>query len=230
MPEDPRDGNGPIIIINGIGNTLVTGSDLGQGGSGGIGTGGNGGTGPGGTNGAPSPTDTSGSLVDCIDFVTPQQMQSSLVSFLTNRILYYKINLDQTKKNIYGESLEKWYYEGIQTKGYVERSPETLSNEMFGADINQQLKITIPEAVLNPNNVFNLTIPINITPEIGDIIFDLGRERYYEIHNVVVTYYPIATNIGVTNLNCPPVKIQQYELDCYMTRVSRLNLSPFKLL
>ena len=101
---------------------------------------------------------------------------------------------------------------------------------MFGSDINQQIKITIPEAALNANNPFNIVVPVNTTPEIGDIIFDIGRERYYEIHNIVVTYYPVATNVGVTNLNCPPVKIMQFELDCYMTRVSRLNLSPYKLL
>lgn len=228
MPEDPRDGNGPIIMINGVGNTLVVGDDIGETGPGGIGTGGsngNGGVGP-----TPIFPPPSGSLNDCIDFVTPQLMQASLVSFLTSRILYYKINLNQTKKNIYGESLEKWYYEGVQTKCYIDRSPETITNEMFGPDINQQLKITIPEAALNPNNPFNLVIPTNILPEIGDIVYDLGRERYYEIHNVVTAYYPVATNVGSTNLNCPPVKIMQFELDCYMTRVTRLNLSPYKLL
>jgi hypothetical protein len=231
MPEDPRDGNGPIIMIDGIGNTLVPGGGLGETGPGGIGTGGAGGTGPGGSSGTtpifPLPSDT---LTDCIEFVTPQLMQSSLVSFLTNRVLYYKINLDQTQKNIYGESLEKWYYDGIQTRCYIDRSPETVTDEMFGPDIEQQIKITIPEAALSLDNPFNIVVPANILPEIGDIVFDLGRERYYEIHNVTTTYYPVATNVGVSNLNCPPVKIMQFELDCYMTRVSKLNLSPYKLL
>jgi hypothetical protein len=231
MPEDPRDGNGPIIMINGVGNTIVTGSGLGTSGPGGIGTGGNGGTGPGGTSN-PTPVFPlpSGTLTDCIEFATPQLMQASLVSFLTNRVLYYKINLNQTQKNIYGEALEKWYYEGIQTRCYIERSPETIDNEMFGSDINQQIKITIPEAALSLNNPFNIVVPIDISPEIGDIVFDLGRERYYEIHNITTTYYPVATNVGITNIDCPPVNIMQFELDCYMTRVSRLNLSPYKLL
>ncbi len=178
----------------------------------------------------PDPTSTPTPLPQCIDFISPQLMQSSLVSFLTDRILYYKINLNQTQKNIYGESLEKWYFEAIQTKGAVTRSPETIDNEMFGPDINQSIKITIPEAVLNPNNPFNIIIPINITPEIGDIIFDVGRERYYEIHNIVVNYYPIVTNLGITDLNCPPVKILNFDLECYITRVSRLNLLPYKIL
>jgi hypothetical protein len=178
----------------------------------------------------PLPSPTPSPTPQCIDFISPQLMQSSLVSFLTDRILYYKINLNQTQKNIYGESLEKWYFEAIQTKGAVTRSPETIDNEMFGPDINQSIKITIPEAVLNPNNPFNIIIPINITPEIGDIIFDVGRERYYEIHNIVVNYYPIVTNLGITDLNCPPVKILNFDLECYITRVSRLNLLPYKIL
>jgi hypothetical protein len=178
----------------------------------------------------PTPTPTITPTPQCIDFAGPQLVQASLVSFLVDRVIYYKLNLDQTKKNIYGESLEKWYYEGIQTKGTIERTPETIDNEMFGPDIMQNIKVSIPEAVLNPNNPFNIILPINIIPEIGDIIFDVGRERYYEIHNVVVDYYSIVSNVGVTNLNCPPVKILKYDLDCYMTRVSRLNLLPYKLL
>jgi hypothetical protein len=178
----------------------------------------------------PEPTGTPTPTPQCIDFVSPQLVQASLISFLTDRVLYYKINLEQTQKNIYGESLEKWYYEAIQTKGAVTRSPETIDNEMFGPDINQSIKITIPEAVLSPDNLFNIVVPINIIPEIGDIIFDIGRERYYEIHNIVVNYYPIITNIGITNLNCPPVKILNFDLECYITRVNRLNLLPYKIL
>jgi len=178
----------------------------------------------------PTPTPTITPTPQCIDFASPQLVQASLVSFLTDRIIYYKINLEQTQKNIYGESLEKWYYEGIQTKGTVERSPETIDNEMFGPDIMQNIKLSLPEAVLNPNNPFNIIVPINITPEIGDIFLDVGRERYYEVHNITVDYYPIVSNVGQTNPNCPPVKILKYDLDCYMTRVSRLNLSPYKLL
>lgn len=178
----------------------------------------------------PTPTPTITPTPQCIDFASPQIIQASLVSFLVDRIIYYKLNLEQTQKNIYGEALEKWYYEGIETKGTIERNPETIDNEMFGPDIMQNIKIGLPEAVLNPNNPFNIIVPINIIPEIGDIIFDVGRERYYEVHNLIVDYYPIVSNLGVTNLNCPPVKILKFDLDCYLTRVSRLNLLPYKLL
>jgi len=178
----------------------------------------------------PTPTATPVPPLQCIDFVSPQLVQASLVSFLVDRILYYKLNLTQTKRNIYGESLEKWYFEAIETRCTIDRNPETIDNEMFGPDIMQNIKVSIPEAVLNPDNPFNIITPVNITPEIGDIFFDVGRERYYEVHNITVDYYPIVSNVGINSLECPPVKILKYDLDCYMTRVSRLNLSPYKLL
>ena len=178
----------------------------------------------------PTPTPTPVPPLKCIDFVSPQLIQASLVSFLVDRILYYKLNLTQTKRNIYGESLEKWYYEAIETRCMIERNPETIDNEMFGPDIMQNIKVGIPEAVLNPNNPFNILTPINIIPEIGDVFFDIGRDRYYEVHNITIDYYPIIANMGITSLDCPPVKILKYNLECYMTRVSRLNLSPYKLL
>ncbi len=46
----------------------------------------------------------------------------------------------------------------------------------------------------------------------------------------MTNYYPIITNLGVTDLNCPPVKILNFDLECYITRVSRLNLLPYKIL
>jgi hypothetical protein len=222
IPDDSNDGNGPISIAtptptpSGPTPTPVPGTPT-----------------PTPTpipTDTPTPTSTPTPTPQCIDFVSPQLIQASLVSFLTDRIIYYKLNLEQTQKNIYGEALEKWFYEGIQTKGAITREPETVNNEMFGPDIMQHITIQLPEAVLSPNNPFNIIVPINITPEIGDIIFDVGRERYYEIHNIVIDYYPIVSNINITNLNCPPFKILKYNLDCYMTRVSRLNLLPYKIL
>jgi hypothetical protein len=222
IPDDSNDGNGPISIAtptptpSGPTPTPVPGTPT-----------------PTPTpipTDTPTPTSTPTPTPQCIDFVSPQLIQASLVSFLTDRIIYYKLNLEQTQKNIYGEALEKWFYEGIQTKGAITREPETVNNEMFGPDIMQHITIQLPEAVLSLNNPFNIIVPINITPEIGDIIFDVGRERYYEIHNIVIDYYPIVSNINITNLNCPPFKILKYNLDCYMTRVSRLNLLPYKIL
>ncbi len=181
MPEDPNDGSGPITTATPMptptpGQTsppTITPT-------------------PGGPTPAPTQTPTPTSTpvptdtpeptssptptLQCIDFVSPQLMQSSLVSFLTDRVLYYKINLEQTQKNIYGESLEKWYFEAIHTKGSIIRNPETIDNEMFGPDINQSIKVTIPEAVLSPNNPFNIIVPINIIPEIGDIILMLEEK------------------------------------------------------
>ena len=155
----------------------------------------------------PTPTPTPTATPNCVDNTFMQQLAQAAINFARMTVGYYKVNLEQTKRNIYGESLEKWYYEAIETKGAVTRDPETIDNEMFGPDVMQHITIQLPEAVLNPNNPFNIITPINIIPEIGDIIFDVGRERYYEIHNIVVDYYPIVSNIGLTSLNCPPVKI-----------------------
>jgi len=176
----------------------------------------------------PEPTPTSTPPLDCIDFDLPEQMGGAIQAFLVDRVLYYKVNLEQTQTNIYGEALEKWYYEGVMVRGSIERSPETIDNEMFGPDINQSIKITIPNAALSPSNILGLIIPADIKPEIGDILYDVSRERYYEVHNIAVVYYPILSNVGT--LDCPQANILNFTLECYQTRISKLNLAPYKLL
>ena len=70
----------------------------------------------------------------------------------------------------------------------------------------------------------------NIIPEIGDIIFDRSTERYFEVHNIISDYIPINANIGVGQSNCPQAELVTYNLECHQTRVTRLNLSPFKVI
>jgi hypothetical protein len=157
-------------------------------------------------------------------------MQAAALEFMKISIGYHKLNLSETKRNIYGESLEKWYYEPVLVRCLMERSPDTIDNEMFGPDVQKSLKLTIPRVALENTTTGTLN-GANILPEIGDIILDRGTERYYEVHNIVVNYIPVTTNYTPIQVQyCPPVQLPIYELECHQTRVSRLNLTPFKLI
>jgi len=166
---------------------------------------------------------------DCSQLGLFAQMQQAALQFMKTDIAYYKHNLYQTKRNIYGESLEKWYYQPFLIKTTIERNEDVIITEMFGPDVEKSIKCTIPKVAWDQGNA-GLIEGKNILPEIGDIIFDRSTERYYEVNNIISDYTPINANIGLGQQNCPQAELVTYNLQCHQTRASKLNLLPYKLL
>jgi hypothetical protein len=177
----------------------------------------------------PTPTPTPSPTADCSQLNIFSQMQQAALQFMKTDVAYYKHNLDQTKRNIYGESLEKWYYQPFLIKCTIERNPDIIKDEMFGPDIDKTAKLTIPRVAWEQGNA-GLIQGANVLPEIGDIIYDRSTERYYEIHNIIHDYVPINANIGLGQTSCPQAELVTFNIECHQTRVSRLNLSPYKVL
>jgi hypothetical protein len=133
------------------------------------------------------------------------------------RIGYFKIDLYNTKSNLYGESTEKWYYPPIEIKCLLERGVVTNTDTEFGVETSQTLTVTV--------NKVEFETTYNFTPEVGDIITD--QERYYEISSVdrqVVTLPGSAGGTPVPNAGNTPNQIILYVLSAYLTRTSKLNL------
>jgi hypothetical protein len=181
---------------------------------------------------SPSITPTPTPSVDCNTGNILQQMQLAALNLLQTAVGYYKIDLSQAKRNIYGESLEKWYFQPVLTKCSIERDPDNIKDEMFGPDVERKITLTFPKAVFDvqdPDNIY-AGVGLNFLPEIGDIIYERSLDRYFEVHNIIIDYQPYNANVGVGTLACPPLELITYKLECYHTRSSRLNLLPYKLL
>ena len=177
----------------------------------------------------PTPTPTPSPSADCSQLNIFSQMQQAALQFMKTDVAYYKADLSATKRNIYGESMEKWFYQPFLIKCTIERNPDTIKDEMFGPDINKTAKLTIPRVAWEQGNA-GLIQGVNVQPEIGDIIYDRSTERYYEIHNIIHDYVPINANIGIGQSSCPQAELVTFNIEVHQTRVSRLNLSPYKVL
>jgi hypothetical protein len=177
----------------------------------------------------PTVTPTPSPSPDCSQLNIFAQMQQAALQFMQTDIAYYKHNLSQTKRNIYGESLEKWFYQPFLIKCTIERDPDTIKDEMFGPDVEKTIKLTIPKVAWESGNA-GLVEGANVLPEIGDIFYDRSTERYYEVHNIIHQFVPINANIGVGTGNCPQAELVTFNIECHQTRVTRLNLSPYKVI
>ncbi len=88
-------------------------------------------------------------------------------------VVLYKLVIEDSKTNLYGESLNKTYYQGVQTTAIIEREGTAADYDGFGVDSSQNVQFRFNRFTLKENGFY---------PEVGDIIFH--NEAYFEIDNV----------------------------------------------
>ena len=88
-------------------------------------------------------------------------------------VVLYKLIIEDSKTNLYGESLNKTYYQGVECGAMIQRDDTTSNYEGFGADTSQTVEFRFNRFTLKDKNFY---------PEIGDIIYH--NDAYFEISNV----------------------------------------------
>jgi hypothetical protein len=88
-------------------------------------------------------------------------------------VVLYKLIIEDSKTNLYGESLNKTYYQGLECTAMIEREQSTSDYEGFGPDKNQLVEFRFNRFTLEDKGFY---------PEVGDIIFH--NNGYFEIDNV----------------------------------------------
>ena len=159
--------------------------------------------------GADAPDDT---LKDPTPFTRSEDDPTPADDIPTNAtVQYYKIDLYNTKSNIYGESVEKWYYPPYTVDCNIERGDIVFTDTEFGVDENQTITLYVKKISL---------FTLDFTPEVGDIFTDSGR--YFEVNGVnrIMTPDP---SLGFQT-DGSPVYIVNYVISGYLTRTSKLNL------
>lgn len=87
-------------------------------------------------------------------------------------IVLFKVNINETKVNIYGEAMNKTWYPGVELYALVDKEPESARYEGFGLDTDQNVTFKLDRWMLEEKNSY---------PEVGDIINWNGG--YFEIDN-----------------------------------------------
>jgi len=88
-------------------------------------------------------------------------------------VVLYKLVIEDVKTNLYGESLNKSYYQGLECTAVIEREDTSVSYEGFGPDSGQNVEFRFNRFTLEDKGFY---------PEIGDIIYH--NDAYFEIDNV----------------------------------------------
>lgn len=115
---------------------------------------------------------------------------TSLNRELINRLIdtkvgYYKISLDKTTSDIYGEANgTKTYNNPVLINCLIERGEQQTNTDDFGPDVNRDMKFKFLLSDLKGNYIQQSNaFKYDIVPETGDII--LWNENYYEVNAIV---------------------------------------------
>ena len=110
------------------------------------------------------------------EFDLINSMNEELIDELVGQSVdIYKINIDNTEENLYGESTTKYYDMGFRVNCLIQYNEPTIEQDEFGADLNSSI-----EVFFQRNNLASGSL--NFYPEGGDIID--WNDMYWEINGV----------------------------------------------
>jgi hypothetical protein len=135
---------------------------------------------------------------------------------ISQQIGYYKVVLQDTPPNMYGESLSKSYMGPVLLNCLIERGDFTAAVDDFGVDANRTAVFRFLRDDMIDANVFS---------EVGDIV--MYNELFYEVDN---------TNnnqliVGKDNQYVYSTGLENYGnnysvvLECHLTRGNKLNIT-----
>ena len=85
----------------------------------------------------------------------------------------YKVNIDRTNENIYGESTTKYYDVGFRVNCLIQYNEPEIEQTEFGADLNANIEMYFQRENLASGS-------LNFYPEMGDIVD--WNDFYWEIN------------------------------------------------
>jgi hypothetical protein len=127
----------------------------------------------------------------------------------------YKIALDETETNLYGESDGKVYYKPVKCPVLVGRDPQSYNGDEFGVDYTTSATFAFLRDDLKKVDLF---------VEVGDIV--VWDNEYYELDSVINNQYYVGKNpdTDLTEQNKEHGWDVSIVFSGHITRRSRINL------
>ena len=125
---------------------------------------------------------------------------------IENTCVLFKVNLNETKINLYGEAMNKTWHPGVELFVLINKEGQTAAYEGFGAETNQNIEFRFDRLLCEERNTY---------PEIGDVIY--FDDAYFEIDNT--TEIQFVGGLPGTNSD------RNWSIVCSTFMVSKSNLN-----
>jgi len=119
-----------------------------------------------------------------------------------NIIVLFKINLNDTVVNLYGESLNKTWHAGVELYSLINKSDNTTDYDDFGANNMQPIEFRLDRFACEEKQIY---------PEVGDVIF--FDNSYYEIENTNEVQYVGGQPFNNFSIVCTTIMVSKNNLN-----------------
>ena len=96
-----------------------------------------------------------------------------LHDIVEQEVLYHKLSIEDSSINLYGESLEKSYWNAIKIACLITRGDQVIDIQEFGPDLGREASFAFIRQDL---------VDSNLPPEVGDIV--QWHNDFYEVDTV----------------------------------------------
>jgi len=143
-----------------------------------------------------------------------------LKDVVEQEILYYKISLEDTIANLYGEALEKTYLEPVKLNCLITRGDQVITTDEFGPDLGREASFAFIREDL---------VDVNTVPEVGDIV--MWHEDYYEVDTVRENELFVGRDksYNLTSYGDQFGSSISIIVDCHLTRADRVGIARQRL-
>src|SRR5210317_720756 len=139
-----------------------------------------------------------------------------LKDIIEQEVGYYKLSLDDTQANIYGESLEKIYLDPVKLNCLITRGDQVIDVDDFGPDLGRNVSFAFIRRDL---------VDANTVPEVGDVV--LWHEDYYEVDTVRENQLFLGRDksYNLTDYGSQFGRSISIIVDCHLTRGDKVGIS-----
>lgn len=136
-----------------------------------------------------------------------------LNAIVDTEIEFYKLIIEQSDSNIYGESDSKSYYDSILIPCLLTKNNKTSAMDDFGHTYSRSAQFGISRDILEKADFY---------PEVGDII--LWDNEYYEVDNVDSNEYFAGKNPDTWPNGSSHGYSVSVQVDAHVTRQTPLGI------
>lgn len=138
-----------------------------------------------------------------------------LKDIVEQEILYHKLSLEDTDVNLYGEALQKSYWNALKLNCLITRGDQVVDIQEFGPDLGREASFAFIRQDL---------VDASMVPEVGDIIE--WHNDYYEVDTVRENQLFLGRDKGynIASYGGSFGSSMSITVDCHLTRADKVGL------
>tara|TARA_R100001509_G_C4855169_1_gene211441 strand:+ start:284 stop:775 length:492 start_codon:yes stop_codon:yes gene_type:complete len=151
------------------------------------------------------------------DFNLMTKLSRELIKDVVEQeVLYHKISLEDTDVNLYGEAMQKSYFNAVKLNCLITRGDQVIDIQEFGPDLGREASFAFIRQDL---------VDASVVAEVGDILE--WHNDFYEVDTVRENQLFVGRDSGYNLASYANNFGSSISIivDCHLTRADRVGIS-----